>query len=189
MRSDKYCSSSHASCAGLRVAAKISPEQFWREEKESWGRKEVFSLCCACLDQDLILFAHLWRFCSLGEVIRIRLIQLYQDEHPAAWEIHCEPSYSELSDCSVLTQSPCALTAAWWSPAPPALVTACHWWRVLPPLLQACVEHRMQMQTSGRWCGGQLTMKRLIQAAPEVLAIKLKVSEEQVWWINLSSCK
>lgn len=172
MRSDKYCSFPHTSCAELRIAAKISPEQFWREEK-NWGRKEVVSLCCACLDQDLMLFAHLWRCCSLGEVMRTKLIQLYQEEHPAAWEIHWEPSYSEWSDCSVVAQSPCALTAACWSPA---LVTACHWWRVLPPWLQACVEHRMQIQTSGRWCGGQLTIQRLIWAAPEVFAITLEVS-------------
>lgn len=110
MRSDKYCSFPHTSCAELRIAAKISPEQFWREEK-NWGRKEVVSLCCACLDQDLMLFAHLWRCCSLGEVMRTKLIQLYQEEHPAAWEIHWEPSYSEWSDCSVVAQSPCALTA------------------------------------------------------------------------------
>lgn len=172
MRSDKYCSSPCASCAGLRIAAKISPEQFWREEK-NWGRKEVFSLCSACLDQDLILFAHLWRCCSLGEAIRTKLIQLYQQEHRAVWEIHREPSYSELSDSSVVAQSPCALTAACCSPALP---TACHWWRVLPPWLQACAELSMQIQTSGGWCGGQLTIQRLIWAAPEVFAIRLKVS-------------
>lgn len=37
----------------------------------------MFSLHCACLDQDLIFFAHLWRCCSLGGVIRTKLIQLY----------------------------------------------------------------------------------------------------------------
>lgn len=143
------------------------------EGKENRETRCVFPVLCLPRSR-LDFFSHLWRCCSLGEVTRTKLIQLYLRYPGGTSSSMRSPLWAELLNClicSVLAQSPCALTAAWWSLA---VVTACHWCKVLPPWLQACTEHRTRIETSGRGCGGQLTIQRLVSVSPWDICHQIK---------------
>lgn len=117
------------------------------EGKENWEWKEMFSLCCACLDPDLNffpIFGDAVAWVRWLEPNSSSFILHTQEEHPAAWEVHCDPSCWIVwlfCSCSELCSHSCLVI--------PALVTACHWCSFLGCKLVLSSGHTYKLQEGG----------------------------------------
>lgn len=162
-------------CWVPKVVLKSPQNSFEGKRKRTEEEKRCFP--CAVLAQikTCYFFAHLWRCCSLVEVIRTKLIQLYL-RYPGGTSSSISPRWVKLLFCllvlfllraPVLSHLPGGHRL--WSQLltdPKCFLLGC----------QLVSSTGCRYKTPGRWCGGQLTIPRLMWAAPEVFAIKLKVS-------------